>query len=140
MMMLIKPEQSAADTAARLLLAEVADAFGGELRVPVITSMLLSTRTGQRLYFGDQLTISFIGGRLDESSIPTFPNRDRRQLAEAMSNASDPPGLRPYNRGREMQVPLPKLLRHLAKHAVIRERCPWLPERLQVIETLEELV
>jgi hypothetical protein len=138
MMMLIKPEQTAADTAARLLLAEVADAFGGELRVPVISAIRLGN--GQQLYFGDQLTISFIGGRLEESSIPTFPGRDRRELAEAMSNASDPPGLRPYNRGREMHVPLPRLLRHLARHAVIRERCPWLPERLRAIETLEELV
>lgn len=138
MMMLIKPEQSAADTAARLLLAEVADAFGGEMRVPVITSIRL--RTGQRLYFGDQLTISFVQGRMEENAIPTFPNRDRRELAEGLSGASDPPGLRPYNRGREMHLSLPKLLRHLARHAVIRERCPWLPDRLRAIETLEELV
>jgi len=139
-MMLIKPEQSAADTAARLLLAEVAEAFGGELRVPIITSMLLRTRTGQRLYFGDQLRISFINGRLEENSIPTFPSRDRRELAEALSQASDPPGLRPYNRGREMHLSLPKLLRHLSRHAVIRERCPWLPDRLRAIETLEDLI
>jgi hypothetical protein len=136
-MMLIKPEQTAADTAARLLLAEIAGAFGGELRVPVITSIRL--RTGQRLYFGDQLTVSFVNGRLGENSIPSFPNRDRRELAEALSNASDPPGLRPYNRGRDMHLPLPKLLRHLAKHAVIRKRCPWLPDRLRALEALEEL-
>jgi len=137
MMMLIKPEQSAADTAARLLLAEVASAFGGELRVPVITSIRL--RSGERLYFGDQLTISFINGKLEENSIPSFPNRDRCELAEALSQASDPPGLRPYDRGREMHVQLTKLLRHLARHAVIRERCPWLPDRLRALETLEEL-
>ena len=137
MMMLIKPEQSAADTAARLLLAEVASAFGGELRVPVITSIRL--RSGERLYFGDQLTISFINGKLEENSIPSFPNRDRCELAEALSQASDPPGLRPYDRGREMHLSLPKLLRHLARHAVIRERCPWLPDRLRALETLEEL-
>jgi hypothetical protein len=136
-MMLIKPEQSATETAARLLLAEVAEAFGCELRVPVITSIRL--RSGKVLYFGDQLTISFIGGKLQENSIPSFPNRDRRELAEALSQASDPPGLRPYNRGREMHVQLPKLLRHLARHAVIRKRCPWLPDRLRAIETLEEL-
>ena len=136
-MMLIKPEQSAADTAARLLLAEVASAFGGELRVPVITSIRL--RSGERLYFGDQLTISFVSGKLEENSIPSFPNRDRCELAEALSQASDPPGLRPYDRGREMHVPLPKLLRHLSRHAVIRERCPWLADRLRALETLEEL-
>jgi len=106
--------------------------------VPVITSIRL--RTGQRLYFGDQVTISFINGKLQENSIPSFPNRDRRELAEALSQASDPPGLRPYDRGREMHLPLPKLLRHLARHAVIRERCPWLPDRLRALEALEELV
>jgi len=136
-MMLIKPEETAAETAARLLLAEVADAFGGELRVPVITSIRL--RIGKRLHFGDQVTISFAGGRLQERSIPTFPTRDRRELAEALSQASDPPGLRPCNRDREMYLPLPKLLRHLARHAVIRERCPWLADRLRALKTLEEL-
>jgi len=136
-MMLIKPEETAAETAARLLLAEVADAFGGELRVPVITSIRL--RSGQRLYFGDQVTISFAGGRLQERSTPTFPHRDRRELAEGLSQASDPPGLRPYNRDREIHLPLPKLLRHLARNAIIRERCPWLADRLQALETLEEL-
>jgi len=136
-MMLIKPEETAAETAARLLLAEVADAFGGELRVPVITSIRL--RSGQRLYFGDQVTISFAGGRLQERSVPTFPHRDRRELAEGLSQASHPPCLRPYNRDREMHLPLPRLLRHLARNAIIRGRCPWLADRLRALETLEEL-
>jgi hypothetical protein len=120
------------------ILRRMSRAFGGVLQVPIISRMTLQNKSV--LHFGDQVVFALEGSALKMFSIPTFPCKDRRKLADQMSDAAIPAGLRPYaRRERETQIAVADLLRHLSRIQPVVEACPWLPEQLSVLQTLEEI-